>query len=95
MVELDYGGLANYLDLALRRQGFAGISDDSSIEDVAHSLKGLAANDGAVAGEGYERLVSRWRLVQSYESALHRTFFALLTLDGEGGGDHFLIYTNP
>jgi hypothetical protein len=70
LVELDYGGLANYLDLALRRQGFAGISDDSSIEDVAHSLKGLAANDGAVAGEGYERLVSRWRLVQSYESAM-------------------------
>ena len=70
LVELDYGGLAHYLDLALRSKGLDGINDDSSIEDVAFSLAGLAANDGATAGEGYERLVTRWRSVQAYESAM-------------------------
>jgi hypothetical protein len=70
LVELDYGGLASYLDASLRAQGLDGISDDSSIEDVAHSLAGLAAGDGAVAGQGYERLVTRWRSVQAVESAM-------------------------
>ena len=70
LVELDYGGLASYLDVALREQGLDGISDDSSIEDVAFSLSGLAAADGAVAGQGYERLVTRWRSVQAFESAI-------------------------
>ena len=70
LVELDYGGLAAYLDTALRAQGLDGISDDSSIEDVAFSLSGLAAGDGAVAGQGYERLVTRWRSVQAFESAI-------------------------
>lgn len=70
LVELDYGGLAGYLDSALRAQGLDGLYDDSSIEDVAHSLSGLAAADGAVAGQGYERLVTRWRSVQAFESAM-------------------------
>ena len=70
LVELDYGGLASYLDVALREQGLDGITDDSSIEDVAFSLSGLAAADGAVAGQGYERLVTRWRSVQAFESAI-------------------------
>jgi len=70
IVELDYGGLASYLDAALRVQGLDGINDDSSIEDVAHSLAGLAAGDGAIAGQGYERLVLRWRSVQAFESAI-------------------------
>ena len=70
LVELDYGGLASYLDVALRAQGKDGLTDDSSIEDVAFSLSGLEAADGAVAGEGYERLVSRWRSVQAFESAM-------------------------
>lgn len=70
LVELDYGGLASYLDSALRAQGLDGLNDDSSIEDVAHSLSGLAAADGAVAGQGYERLVTRWRSVQAFESAM-------------------------
>jgi hypothetical protein len=70
LVELDYGGLANYLDNVLRAQGLDGIVDDSSIEDVAHSLAGLAAGDGAIAGQGYERLVTRWRSVQAIESAM-------------------------
>jgi hypothetical protein len=46
-----------------------GIEDDGSIEDVIFSLAGLAAGDGAIAGEGYERLVQRWRPVQALESA--------------------------
>jgi hypothetical protein len=33
-------------------------------------LAGLAAGDGAVAGQGYERLVTRWRSVQAVESAM-------------------------
>jgi hypothetical protein len=70
LVELDYGGLAAYLDSALRAQGLDGISDDASIEDVAFSLSGLAAGDGAIAGQGYERLVTRWRAVQAFESAI-------------------------
>ena len=70
IVEIDYGGLASYLDYTLKESGLAGIDDDGSIEDVIFSLAGLAANDGAVAGEGYSRLVSRWRPVQALESAM-------------------------
>lgn len=70
MVELDYGGLANYLDGTLKSEGLAGIEDDGSIEDVIFSLAGLASGDGAIAGEGYNRLVSRWRPVQALESAI-------------------------
>lgn len=70
LVELDYGGLAGYLDASLRAQGKDGLHDDTSIEDVAHSLSGLEAADGAIAGEGYEKLVSRWRSVQAFESAI-------------------------
>ncbi|MDA2962469.1 MAG: hypothetical protein O3A27_01725 [Actinomycetota bacterium] len=68
-VELDYGGLATYLDKSLRDNGEDGLIADTSIEDVARSLSGLAAADGMVAGQGYERLMSRWRNVQSLESA--------------------------
>jgi hypothetical protein len=70
LVELDYGGLASYLDAALREKGLDGINEDTSIEDVADSLAGLASGDGSVAGQGYERLVSRWRSVQAFESAM-------------------------
>lgn len=70
MVELDYGGLAHYLDGTLKRDGQAGIEDDGSIEDVIFSLTGLASQDGAIAGEGYQRLVERWRPVQAIESAM-------------------------
>ncbi len=69
LVELDYGGLANYMDRALRDSGEEGLESDSSIEDVTHSVAGLAASDGMAAGVGYQRLMSRWRLVQSYEQA--------------------------
>ena len=78
MTSLDKNGLdklaeqklASYLDGALRSQGQDGLNDDSSIEDVAFSLSGLQAGDGAIAGQGYERLVSRWRAVQAFESAI-------------------------
>lgn len=70
LVELDYGGLAQYLDITLKADGLAGIEDDGSIEDVIFSLAGLAAGDGSIAGEGYNRLVTRWRPVQAIESAL-------------------------
>lgn len=70
-VELDYGGLAGYLDYGMRLAGEEeGINADTSVEDVLLSLSGLAAGDGEMAGKGYERLVTRWRLVQSFESAI-------------------------
>ena len=67
LVELDYGGLADYLNMALAELG--GIEADSSIEDIHESLAGLAANDGATAGLGYERLITRWRKVSAFEQA--------------------------
>lgn len=70
IVELDYGGLANYLDRALRESGESGLDADTSVEDVLSSIAGLAAGDGALAGQGYERLVSRWRKVAAYEAAM-------------------------
>ena len=68
-VELDYGGLATYLDKSLRDNGEDGLSADSSIEDVLFSLEGLGAADGARAGVGYQRLMSRWQRIQSYAMA--------------------------
>lgn len=69
IVELDYGGLAQYLDQSLKNEGEAGIESDTSIEDVKTSLAGLSAGDGLMAGKGYERLMSRWRKVAAYEQA--------------------------
>jgi hypothetical protein len=69
IVELDYGGLANYLNHLLIQSGETGLEADTSIEDVTSSVAGLASGDGALAGRGYERLVSRWRKVSALESA--------------------------
>ena len=69
-MECDYGGLASYLEKSLIENGESGLSTDSSVEDVARSLAGLAAGDGSLAGEGYERLVTRWRRVASFEQAM-------------------------
>lgn len=69
IVELDYGGLAIYLAKVLNDAGEAGLDADTSIEDVHHSISGLAAGDGVMAGEGYERLVTRWRRVSALEQA--------------------------
>jgi hypothetical protein len=69
IVELDYGGLATYLNKQLIEHGEVGLDADTSIEDVTSSIAGLASGDGALAGRGYERLVSRWRRVSALESA--------------------------
>ena len=69
IVELDYGGLANYLNNLLLLSGEVGLESDTSVEDVASSIAGLASGDGALASRGYERLVSRWRKVAAVESA--------------------------
>jgi hypothetical protein len=69
IVELDYGGLATYLNNQLIEHGEVGLEADTSIEDVTSSIAGLASGDGALAGRGYERLVSRWRRVSALESA--------------------------
>ena len=70
IVECDYGGLAVYLEKSIVDNGEPGLNADTSIEDVAKSLAGLAAGDGALAGQGYERLVTRWRRVGSFEQAM-------------------------
>ena len=70
IVELDYGGVANYLEKTLIENGEDGIEADSSVEDIQLSLGGLSTGDGAKAGEGYERLISRWRRVAALESAM-------------------------
>jgi len=69
LVELDYGGLASYLEQTLKEDGFAGLEADTSVEDIHLSLNGLSSGDGAMAGQGYERLVSRWRKVAALEQA--------------------------
>jgi hypothetical protein len=69
IVELDYGGLATYLNNQLIENGEEGLVADTSIEDVTTSIAGLASGDGKLAGKGYERLISRWRGVSSLGSA--------------------------
>ena len=78
IVELDYGGLATYLNNLLLLNGEVGLDADTSVEDVASSIAGLASGDGALASRGYERLVSRWRKVAAMESA---TLFQYPTVD--------------
>jgi hypothetical protein len=70
IVECDYGGLAQYLEKALVDDGEPGLEADRSIEDVTLSLQGLANGDGALAGQGYEALVKRWRKVAALEQAM-------------------------
>ena len=69
IVELDYGGLAAYLEQTLKEDGFEGLEADTSVEDIQLSLGGLSTGDGAQAGLGYERLISRWRKVAALEQA--------------------------
>lgn len=66
IVELDYGGLADYLEIALAEEG--GLEADTSIEDIQTSIAGLTVGDGAIAGQGYERLITRWRKVAAFEA---------------------------
>jgi len=69
-LELDYGGLAGYLEMSLLSEGEDGLDADTSVEDVLSSLAGLASSDAAAAGRGYERLVTRWRKVAAYEQSI-------------------------
>ncbi|HEY0485469.1 MAG TPA: hypothetical protein VGD72_04395 [Mycobacteriales bacterium] len=60
LVELDYGGLVGLLgDEDLRR--------DHSAADVAATLAALASGDGDEAGQAYERVIVRWREIESAE----------------------------
>ena len=70
IIELDYGGLATYLDKVLISEGQSGIQSDTSVEDLQLSLAGLASSDSKKAGQGYERLISRWRKVANFEQAI-------------------------
>lgn len=69
-LELDYGGLAGYLELSLISDGEDGLDADTSVEDVLSSVAGLASSDATTAGRGYERLVTRWRKVAAFEQAM-------------------------
>jgi hypothetical protein len=70
ILECDYGGLALYLEKVLYGEGLDGLESDTSIEDVEISLQGLQAGDGALAGEGYGRIMKRWRKVAAFEQAM-------------------------
>ena len=70
IVELDYGGLATYMNKVLESESIGGAKEDSSIEDLSKSLMGLSRNDGLLAGSGYESVISRWRKVSAFEQAI-------------------------
>ena len=65
LVELDYGGLAIYMQTALAGEG--GLEADTSVEDLHNSLRGLEMGNGAAAGQGYEALIGRWRKISAFE----------------------------
>ena len=69
-MELDYGGLAYYLEKSLLDAGERGLIDDSSVDDLQNSLVGLASGDGTQAGIGYERLIKRWRRLATIEQSM-------------------------
>ncbi|HMA47111.1 MAG TPA: hypothetical protein VKP11_07935 [Frankiaceae bacterium] len=61
-VELDYGGLVELLDdVALRA--------DTSVADLTAAFAALAEGRGQDAVDAYERVMSRWRLLQGRENA--------------------------
>ena len=61
-VELDYGGIVDVLsDEQVRAE--------TSVADVAESLAALQRGDGTAAGEAYERLLTRWRVLQLREQS--------------------------
>lgn len=61
-VELDYGGLVDLLDDDALRE-------DTSVEDLATALAALADDRPDDAMSGYERVLARWRPLQSLETA--------------------------
>lgn len=69
IVELDYGGLANYLWSTLISSWDTGLESDTSVEGVQLSIKGLASGDTVSASLGYERLITHWRRVADLASS--------------------------
>ena len=61
-VELDYDGLVDLLDDDVLRR-------DSSVEDLAEAVRSLRQGRTERAAEAYERVLVRWRPLQSRESA--------------------------
>lgn len=62
LVELDYGGLVYALP-----DGH--LADDRSAADVTEGLDALRQGDGTRAGEAYQRLTDRWRVVRDRQFA--------------------------
>jgi hypothetical protein len=62
LVELDYGGLVHLLDDET-------LSADTSVAEIATALDHLSHGDAQAAGECYEQVVARWRLVAALEHA--------------------------
>lgn len=60
-VELDYAGVAQYLEDELE--------EDRSAADIHRVLRALGTADWAAAGESYRRFESRWRVVNAHERA--------------------------
>ena len=69
LLELDYGGLAFYLDASLSTNGSGGLSSDTSVEDIISALASLSKGDGEWAGKLYERFMSRWQPIKGMEQA--------------------------
>jgi hypothetical protein len=61
-VELDYGGLVALMDDEALRS-------DTSVADLAESLVALGEERAEEALAAYERVLSRWRPLQSLETA--------------------------
>jgi hypothetical protein len=62
LVELDYGGLVHLLD-------DEALSADTSVAELADALDQLAKGEVVAAGELYEGVVARWRVVGALEHA--------------------------
>ena len=69
LLELDYGGLAQFVEKTIRASGGKGLQDDTSLEDVLSSISSLSAGDGVSAGASYSKLVNRWRQIANFEQA--------------------------
>jgi len=69
LLELDYGGLAQFVEKTIRASGGKGLQDDTSLEDVLSSISSLSVGDGVSAGASYSKLVNRWRQIANFEQA--------------------------
>jgi hypothetical protein len=62
LVELDYGGLVHLMDDETLRA-------DQSVAELATALTGLDNGQEELAFAMYQRVILRWRSIQSLESA--------------------------